>query len=267
MSYIELPLGHQRPRRFRSLRTIAALMLREMSTTYGRSPGGFAWAVLEPVGAIAVLSMVFAAGFRSPPIGTNFALFFAAGYMPFALFVDLSGKIAQSLKFSRQLLAYPAVKFTDAIFARLILNTLTQVVVTILVFVGIEAIFDLNTIVRTSPIVVAMCMATAFGFGVGLVNCYLMFAFPIWERIWRIATRPLVLISGVIFLYEIMPSAAQEVLWYNPLVHVTGMMRRGFFVGYEAPYVSTIFVFSVSAVLIVLGLLLLFRRHRDLLNA
>ena len=36
-------------RRFASFRAIGALILREMATSYGRSPGGYIWAILEPV--------------------------------------------------------------------------------------------------------------------------------------------------------------------------------------------------------------------------
>lgn len=254
------------PRPFRSSRAIMALILREMSTTYGRSPGGYVWAVLEPVGAIAVLSAVFALGFRSPPIGSNFPLYFAAGYLPFALYSELATKIGASLRFSRQLLAYPAVKFTDAILARLALATLTQLLVILLVMTGIEIGFDLNTIIRIGPIFVALLMAIALGVGVGTMNCYLMAVFPVWERIWRIVTRPLFLVSGVIFLFEDMPPILRDILWYNPLVHVTGMMRRGFFGTYEADYVSLPFVFAIAALLTAFGFLLLSRHHRDILD-
>ena len=39
-----LPADGMRARRFRSARAVVALMLREMATTYGRSPGGYVWA-------------------------------------------------------------------------------------------------------------------------------------------------------------------------------------------------------------------------------
>ena len=32
-------------------------MLREMGSTYGRSPGGYLWVIAEPIGVIAVLSI------------------------------------------------------------------------------------------------------------------------------------------------------------------------------------------------------------------
>ena len=40
-------------------RTVVALILREMATTYGRSAGGYVWAILEPVLGVALLSVVF----------------------------------------------------------------------------------------------------------------------------------------------------------------------------------------------------------------
>ena len=60
-------------------RATLALILREMSTSYGRTPGGYLWAVAEPVAAVALLTVVFALAFDHPPIGRDFALFYASG--------------------------------------------------------------------------------------------------------------------------------------------------------------------------------------------
>ena len=48
-------------------RTVLALMLREMATTYGRSAGGYLWAILDPVLGIALLSVLFSLALRHPP--------------------------------------------------------------------------------------------------------------------------------------------------------------------------------------------------------
>ena len=49
-------LHHVRKRpRFQMGRTVVALMLREMATTYGRSAGGYAWAILDPVLGVTLL--------------------------------------------------------------------------------------------------------------------------------------------------------------------------------------------------------------------
>lgn len=244
-----------------------ALILREMSSTYGKSPGGYIWAVLEPVAAIAVLSVAFSFAFKQPTLGTNFPIFFATGYLPFALWADLAQKVGKSIQFNRQLLAYPAVKYTDALAARFLLNTLTQLSVFCLVISGLHAVFYLDTVVDLEPILISLSMACAFGIAVGSINCYLMAVFPVYERIYAIVTRPLFLISGVIIMYEDLPDLLQSILWYNPLMHLTGLMRMGFYSTYEAKYLSLTYFFGVSIVVATLGFVLLYRHHKTILNA
>ena len=255
-----------RARRFKTARTVLALMLREMSTTYGRSPGGYLWAVLEPVGAIAVLSFGFSLLVRNPALGTSFILFFATGFLPFGMYNVLANTIARSLRFSRALLAYPGVTPVDAILARFFLNALTQMMVFYLVIAGILILFATRTILDFPPILLSLLMSALLGLAVGTMNCVLLGLFPIWEQIWSIVTRPLFLASGILFLLEDLPPLAQSILWFNPLVHITGIMRTGFYSTYDAAYASPVYVFALSAVLMFFGLLLLRRYDRIILN-
>ena len=70
------------PVRLRWLRVLFALVVREMSTRFGRSWGGYLWAIVEPVGGILLLTFIFSLALRKPPLGTNFALFYASGMVP-----------------------------------------------------------------------------------------------------------------------------------------------------------------------------------------
>ena len=124
-----LRTGRPHRRSFASGRVILALMLREMSTRYGRTPGGYIWALLEPLGGVLILAIGFSLLVRSPPLGTSFILFYATGMMPFDLFQKVSNATAKSLRFSRPLLAYPAVSWIDTLLARFLLNTLTSMTI------------------------------------------------------------------------------------------------------------------------------------------
>lgn len=247
-------------------RTVVALMLREMATTYGRSAGGYIWALLEPILGVALLSVIFSMAFQKPSLGTNFPLFYATGFLPFTMFNDLTNKVAASLRFSRPFLAYPSVTFMDAMLARVILNSLTHATVIGIVLSAIFIIFQIPVAIEMASIFEALIMTTLLAVGVGTCNCYLMTAFPIYERAWSIATRPLFLMSGIFFLYEMMPDKAQDFLWYNPVLHCVGLLRRGIYPTYEANYVSTGYVFMISFVLMFFGLLLLVRNYRRLME-
>ncbi len=270
MSEISRPRPPQRPYRngprFRMPRILMALILREMATTYGRSAGGYIWAVLEPVLGVVLLSVVFSMALATPGLGTNFPLFYATGFLPFAMFNDLTNKVASSIRYSRPFLAYPSVTYVDAMLARVILNALTHISVMVIVIGGIFVLYQIPVVLNLTEFIEGILMLIALSVGVGTLNCYLMTAFPVWERAWQILTRPLFLASGVFFLYDLMPVAAQHVLWYNPLMHCISQIRKGIYPTYQASFVSPSYVFVIAMILLLFGLLLLVRNHRDLLE-
>lgn len=261
------PIATTGPKRsFASLRAIAALILREMSTTNGRSPGGYLWAILEPAAGIALLTVIFSMAFRQPAIGSNFALFYASGLIPLTVFTSIVNRVGQSVSYSRQLLVYPSVTYVDAILARFLLNMLTQLLVAAVVFCGILIIFDTKTILNIPAIAAAIALAGALALGIGTLNCFLTTKFPIWQQLWSILTRPLFIISCVFMLYDQLPGWARDWLWYNPIVHTVGMMRHGFYSTYHATYVSPAYVIAVSLLTGTIGLVLLYRHRHDLLE-
>ena len=80
--------------RLQRLRVLFALVVREMGTRFGRSWGGYLWAIAEPLGGILLLTIAFSLALRTPPLGTNFALFYATGIIPFFLFSNVSRSVA-----------------------------------------------------------------------------------------------------------------------------------------------------------------------------
>ncbi len=256
----------QGKRRFASFRSIAALILREMATTYGKSAGGYIWAVLEPVLGIALLSYVFSLAFRSPSLGTNFPIFYATGYLPYFMYMDISRKVGSALIFSRPLLGYPAVTFMDAVIARFLLSFMTHILVFYILITGIELVFETHTIHNYSYMLNAMLMAAALGLGIGSINCVLWSIFPVWERLWGILNKPLFILSAVLFVMEDIPTAYQKYLWYNPLVHITAEMRKGFYPTYSGDFISPLYVYGIALTTMTAGFFLLLRFHKQILN-
>lgn len=249
----------------KSLRSMSALTLREMSTTYGRSPGGYLWAILEPAAGIALLTFVFSLAFRSPPIGNSFPIFYATGILPYTLYVQLNTKLMVSIWFSKPLLQYPAVSYFDAIMSRLVLTLMTQIMVFYIVVMVILILFDPQVTIRTEIIAQSLAMATVLGAGVGVLNCLLISVFPVWQRIWNILHKPMFIISGIFFLFESIPEPYRSILWFNPLVHIIGTMRKAFYPTYDAAYVSAVYVFAFGLICLVVGLFFLRRWHKDIL--
>ncbi|GAB5447020.1 ABC transporter permease [Gymnodinialimonas sp.] len=258
------PVGRAKSRAtsFASARAIIALMLREMSTRYGRSPGGYIWAVVEPTAALLVMAFVFSLLIRSPSLGNSFLLFYATGYLPFLLYNLTIATVMHALNFSRPLLMYPAVTWIDAILARFILNTLTSLAVSCIVLFGILEFTDTTAVLEFRYMVTAMAFAALLGLGHGTFNCALLGLYPVYGHFWSIATRPLLIGAGVFFLYEDLSPAIQSILDWTPWIHFTSMFRQGVYPTYAPDFISVPLLVVWALVPLVFGLLLL-RRHRQ----
>lgn len=252
--------------RFSALRSITALMLREMGSTYGDSPGGYVWAVVQPIGMIMILSLGFSLLVKAPSLGTSFILFYATGFLSYDIYNQMMNKITSALKYSQAMLAYPRVTWIDAVFARFALNTLTLSTIFCIVIMGIMIVIETRTVIAIQPIIVGLILGACLGLGMGMVNCLLGGLFPVWQIIWKILTRPMFLASGVLFIYEDMPPLVQDILWWNPVLHVTGYVRTGFYPNYYASYISLEYCFSIALILITVGLLFLQTYHKKILH-
>ncbi len=248
--------------RFQALRVLVAMIIREMNTRFGRTWGGYIWAVVEPVAMIGLLSLAFSQFIKTPPIGSSFVLFYASGFVPFYFYSEITTATSSAVMFNKPLMQFPAVTPLDAVFARFFLSALTLTVVGVIVYIGIGYFDAWPNGINFGAVLLSLAAACLLGLGSGTLNCVLFSFFPVWARIWGVINRPLFLISGVFFTLESMPEQIQAILWYNPLVHVVGIMRTGIYPSYDAGYVSLLFVFGLGISCFVLGTYLLIR-HRS----
>lgn len=249
-----------------ALRSIVALMLREVATAQGRVAGGYLWSVAEPVAAVALLSVVFALAFAAPPLGQGFALFYATGYLAFMLQADLAQKTGVALRFSRPMLNYPAVSWIDAILARFLLNLLTQAVIIGVVLGTLAAVGPDRLVLRPDLLATGLGLAALWGLAIGTLNAFLFGWWPIWERVWSIANRPLFILSGVVFLPEAVPPPWDAWLQANPLVQAVALTRAGLYPGYEAVWTYPLVLAAIALLPLALGLALLGRHAPRLLH-
>lgn len=253
-------------RSFATARVILALMLREMTTKYGRSPGGYIWAILEPAGAIALLSFAFSLMMRTPSLGNSFIVFYASGYMAFSHYNTLEKSVNNALPYAAGLLRYPVVTWLDAILARFFINALTNVLNAIVIIWGALYFSGESMMVDFWPMVEAMAAGSVLALGMGTLDAFLLGMSPLYRSIYKIITRPLMIMSAVLFIVEDLPSTIQDIIWYNPLVHITGLMRAGVYATYDPQYISLPYVFTIAMVSLTIGLFFLRSYARSIVH-
>lgn len=242
-------------------------MIREMCARFGRSIGGYVWAIAEPAGGILLLAIAFSFVSRTPPIGTSFMLFYATGIVPFMMYNTIANSTMLSIRANRGLLTYPVVTALDTIIARCILDALTYCVVGAILLPAIILYDGAATNMDPATIALAAAMATALGLGVGTLNSVLIGFFPTWQNVWSMINRPLFVVSGVLFSFDTLPTTLRDILWFNPVAHVIGTMREGIYgVGGEG-FVSLPYLFGSAMVLFVVGAFLLRRNGEHLIQS
>jgi capsular polysaccharide transport system permease protein len=251
--------------RTQHLRVVLALMIRDMSSTYGKSVGGYFWSIAQPLGGIVLLAIAFSLALRTPPLGSSFMLFYATGIIPFTMYSAVAGGVAGAVSSNRGLLTYPVVSVIDAVLAKLLLTILTFSMIATILFAGIIWFFELHVNLALGPIARGLGMAALLGLGVGSMNCVLFGFFPTWKNIWGVLTRPLFILSGIFYTFESAPPQFQAVLWWNPLVHVIAMVREGVYGIYHPQFISYPYALGLALGGFVIGGYLL-RRHASFLT-
>ncbi|WBU59759.1 ABC transporter permease [Paracoccus albus] len=240
--------------RFSTLRTVVALCLREVTTSNGDTAGGYLWSVVSPVIGIIGLTYIFSAGFRTPPLGENFAVFYATGLLPFTMFRSVCARVEFSIRSSRNLLNFPRVTIFDVLISKFIMALITQAAISVIVLSYILYVFRPDTTFHIMQVLQSFSVAALLGFGIGVMNCAVKTKFPLWEMVWNFVSRPLLLISGVIILVESLPRPYSEWLLWNPLVHITGRMREAFYVDYVGSYTDLRFPLELALISTFIGL-------------
>ena len=252
--------------RFQRARVLFALVMRELGARSGASRWSYFWIITEPVGGIILLTAAFSIALHKPPMGNNFALFYATGVVPFSMYTAVANSVSGTLAANRGLLTYPVVTIVDTIVARWLVETLTHSLIALGLFTSIILYYDLALLLRMEHIAIAFLAAAMLGLGIGTMNCVLYFYFPLWKNIWGMLNRPLFLLSGIMFTLESLPPQIGSWMWFNPLIHVVGQARKGFYGSYEGTYISLMFVFCLSLGLFLTGSFLILRNHARMIQ-
>ncbi|TCN17290.1 ABC transporter permease [Sinorhizobium americanum] len=246
------------------IRVTAALIVREMSTRYGSKPGGYLWAVFDPVAHVAMMTLIFQAFARMPALGLSFPLFFASGYLPFTFYQRMSSFMAGTMKANKALLSYPVVSPFDAIVSRFILQLMTDALVSVLILLLIIELGGISQPMDFAGMVEAAGAAAVLGLGIGTINIVMFARYPIYEQIFGIINRPIFMISGVFFLPETMPSPFRDYLLYNPLAHIIMWFRSSIYPEYRADGLDKGYVLEFALICFVVGLALLSASMREI---
>lgn len=241
--------------------TVHALLMRELKTRFGSSKLGYFWAIAEPVAQASILAILFTLIGRSSLSGVPVALFLISGVMPFKAFSKTLTQLSVGIQSNTALFSYRQVSPIDPLITRLIIELATFFIVYIII---LAVMYWLDFEVWPQDLLALMTASLLLLFlAVGLALC-LSVAQLYWQdtsKLLGMVMTPMFFISGIFFCATMIPQQFWYLFTWNPIFHAIELSRDAFFVNYETPVGSWLYLGLLTLGFNVLGLML-YRANR-----
>jgi capsular polysaccharide transport system permease protein len=237
------------------LRAIRALIMRRIRTRYAGSRAGYVWAIVEPMMWVLILKVAFKHGSGGqPPLGTSYEVFFATGIILARSWRTTTMQVSMALTRGGRRQSIPALHRLDATYATWIIEIATTGVVMVLVL-ACMGLFGLDA-APADPLdcIAAYGALSLFILASGLFFSLLITVAPGLVHFQAIIMMVVFFTSGFTFLVDRMPPQFRAIVVWNPLLHCIEWFREGFYAGYECASLDREYLFSVTVILVLLGL-------------
>tara|TARA_R110001583_G_scaffold127562_1_gene279200 strand:+ start:1184 stop:1987 length:804 start_codon:yes stop_codon:yes gene_type:complete len=210
-----------------------AMFMREaLARTTGDRFAAF-WMIAEPVAFVLLFIAVREFLGRMKFIaGADFVPWLIVGLMTFFLFREGMMRSLGAINANKALFTYRQVKPVDTVFVRCAVEFTLRTFVFIILLCG-AGLFGFSVFPYEALDVIFIWLSVwLLGIGVGLVLSVGATLIPEVERIVKMTSFPLMLMSGVMFPVNFLSHDVQEIILYNPVIHGVESIRLAFFEGY-----------------------------------
>lgn len=238
------------------VRVIGALMLRELTTRFGRENIGFLWIMVEPLLFALLVGFLWRALKGPLEYGVDIVSFVVTGYIPLVLFRSCVQRGVNIFTANGSLLYHRQIKILDLVLVRFFIELIGHMMAYLFVGLSLHAFGLFPVPYDISYLLIGWFYYSFFTLSVTLIVAPLSEFSEVLEKIIPVITYITIPFSGAFYLVgSLYPDAAKVVL-YAPLVHGMEMMRYGVFGPSINPQFDYLYPIAFSLPLMALGLAL-----------
>ncbi|MFK3557824.1 ABC transporter permease [Pasteurella multocida] len=237
-------------------RVIAALLMREIITRYGRRNLGFLWLFIEPFLMTGIIVIVWGSIRGDHNASLNIMAFMITGYPLMMMWRNTSNRAVGAILANSALLYHRNVRVLDTLIARALLE-MSGATIAQIVLMGIY--IALGWIAMPKDIfymLLAWALMGMFAIGFGFIICSISYHIEFFGKLWGILSFVTMPLSGAFFLVHSVPHQVQQYLLWVPMIHGSEMFRHGYFgdaiITYEDPW----FLLKCNLILLFIGLVM-----------
>lgn len=211
------------------VRIIDALLLRELMARFGHNNVGFLWQIIEPlmlmVGVMVAWSLIY--GERNH--GVMVLPLVLTGYSVLTLWRHMTGRLPNTFRDASGLLFHRDVRPADILVARAILESISTLVAFFIALLPLQLIGIMEPVHDYLVLLGAWSLMCLFSFGAAMIITALAHFSEAFERFVQPIMYIILPLTGVFYMVFWLPPAAQKIVLYSPLVHISEMIRGGYF--------------------------------------
>ena len=234
------------------IRVIGALMIRDAMSRFGHDNIGFFWVIGEPMLLTCGVMALWTISNQTHDTGVGVVPFALTGYSYITLWRHIVQKSVRVMTFNAALCFHHQVRFVDLLIARALLETVSIFSAFTVTYIPL-ALLGFAPIVRDPLLMLGgWLLGGWFSFAFGLIIAAISELSEPVERFIQPAMYLTIPITGVFFMLDWLPEAAQKALLWSPLVTGIEMFRGGLFpveiMTHYAPLYTALWCAALTAI-------------------
>jgi capsular polysaccharide transport system permease protein len=241
----------------RHFRIIGALIMREMTTRFGREGLGFLWVVGEPLvfclGVVVMWSLIKPAyehGIRVGPMVMT-------GYMSLLVYRHMIGFSTGALNANIGLMYHRQVGMMHIFIARNLMEFAGATAAFVIVYITLMLLGQVSLPADWLLLYGGWLLVGWTGFGIAMVFAGLALRFEVMERIIPVLSYAMIPLSGAFFMVAWLPAQYREPFLLVPFPNAIEMVRAGVFGEFVDTYYHADYALLSGGVMLFLGMILL----------
>ena len=229
---------------------IFQLTRRDIITRYKRSVLGIAWTMLNPLGMMLILAVVFSNIFET---GSTYAAYILSGLLVWNFFSQTTNAIVNSLRAGAELIRkiyIPQSVFGISAILTGLVNFFFSLIPLLLVMLGTGVRFTWALLFTPIPIILLAFFSLGFGLALATIGVF----FPDVTEMYQIILVAWMYLTPIIYPEAILPERIQLVIAnFNPMYSFVKIFRATTYLGRLPTLEEFIPALVISLVMLVFG--------------
>ena len=234
------------------------LVRRDVKTKYRRSVLGILWSVLNPLGMMIIMSIVFSHVFRANI--ENFPVYLMCGQLIFNFFNEASTIAMSAILGNASLIKkvyVPKYLFPVSKVCSCFVNLVTSFIALVIVIIATGTPLSWTVILVVLPVLYVFL----FSLGMGLLLSALVVTFRDLQHLYGVLITACLYLTPIFYPIDMLPDWVKHIVHMNPIANIIEMFRDVVMYGVVPSAMLQVKCLGACAIVMVLGLWVFYKQQ------